>query len=65
MNIINQWSYKLKQVKQEIEDYKNIFENNELNRDMRIFCLSKIQSKTEYMKLIEETLKQLSNIDKR
>ncbi len=59
MNIEREWEYKLQQVKQSIEDFKKILDENELTRDMKMFCLSEIQKKTKYAELIEETLRRL------
>lgn len=59
MNIIKEWEYRLKQVEKELEDYKDIINNRELNQDMKSFCLSKMQSRCQYKELIEKTIKEL------
>lgn len=59
MNITKEWEYRLKQVEKELEDYNNIISNQELNQDMKSFCLSKIQSRSQYKELIEKTLIEL------
>lgn len=59
MDIIKKWRSRLRLIEQDIDDYVNILNNNKLNSDMRMFCLSKIQSKNEYKELIEVTLQKL------
>lgn len=59
MNIIKEWESRLRQVEKELEDYKDIITNRELNQDMKAFCLSKMQSRNQYKKLIEKTLHEL------
>lgn len=59
MDIIKKWQSRLRLIEQDIDDYVNILNNNKLNSDMRMFCLSKIQSKNEYKELIEVTLQKL------
>lgn len=61
IDIIREWSYILEKVNSSINDYKDILESDEITYDMRMFCYDKIERKLKYKKLIEETLKRLSN----
>lgn len=62
IDIIKEWTYILERVNSSIADYKNILENEEITYDMKIFCYEKIESKTRYRELIEETLKRLTGM---
>ncbi|KNF08100.1 hypothetical protein CLPU_10c01550 [Gottschalkia purinilytica] len=59
MNLVREWTNKLKDVEQIICDYNKILENNELTHEMKIFCYRKIESKTKYKRLIETTINTL------
>ncbi|KNF10038.1 hypothetical protein CLPU_1c02030 [Gottschalkia purinilytica] len=59
MNLIKEWENRLNRVTKEIEEYKNILENENLTHEMKIFCYEKIEKNTKYKLLIEETLKKL------
>ncbi|MTI49835.1 hypothetical protein [Sporosalibacterium faouarense] len=59
MDLIKKWNHKLRQVEQELEDYNDILYNNKLNSDMKYYCISRIKSKKEYKKLIENTIDEL------
>ena len=63
MNIIREWEYRLENIKKSIIDYEKILEQN-ITNDMKLFCISEIQSKTKYKNLIEDTLNHLKQSNK-